>query len=186
MARKEIKRGCHLYPMPVVLVGANKGGRANFMTAAFCGMMNIRPPVAAIGLEKNHFTSAGIHENGTFSLSIPSTSMMKVTDYCGLVSGHNVDKSDLFKVFYGKLETAPMIEEAPLTMECKLMQHIDFGVDGAFIGEIMAVYCDDEYMGGKLPDIEKMDPLIYSMGDNSYWSIGKKLGAAWSVGKEYR
>ena len=186
MPKKEIKSGCHLYPMPVVIVGANKGGRANFMTAAFCGMMNIKPPVVALGLELHHFTTAGILENGTFSVNLPSTAMMKVTDYCGLVSGHKVDKSGLFKVFYGKLETAPMIEECPLTMECRLLQKVDFTPDGAFLGEVTAVYCDDEFMAGKLPDIAKLDPIIFSISDNSYWSIGKKLGTAWSVGKGYR
>lgn len=186
MAKKEIKNGCHLYPMTVVIVGANNGGRANFMTAAFCGMMNIKPPVVSLGLERRHFTTAGILESGTFSVNLPSTEMMKVTDYCGLVSGHKVDKSGLFKVFYGKLETAPMIEECPLTMECRFLQKVDFDPDGVFLGEVTAVYCDDEYMAGKLPDIAKLDPLLFSITDNSYWSIGKKLGTAWGVGKGYR
>lgn len=183
MAKKEIKRNCHLYPMPVVIVGAKKDGRDNFMTAAFCGMMNIRPPVVVLGLATGHFTTAGIRENGTFSVNIPCTSLMKETDYCGLVSGHKVDKSRLFRVFYGKLGNAPMVEECPLTMECRLMQSIEFGPDAAFFGEIIAAYCDDDYMKGKMPDIEKIDPLLYSMTDSSYWSIGKKLGTAWSVGR---
>ena len=186
MPKQEIKSGCHLYPMPVVIVGANNAGRANFMTAAFCGMMNIKPPVVALGLALSHFTTGGIKENRTFSVNLPSTAMMKATDYCGLVSGHKVDKSELFKVFYGKLKTAPMIEECPLAMECKLMQSVDFGPDGAFFGEVVAVYCDDEYMDGEMPDMAKLDPLIFSMSDNSYWNIGKKLGAAWRVGKGYK
>lgn len=185
MAKKEIRVSCHLYPMPVVIVGAKKDDRANFMTAAFCGMVNIKPPVVVLGLEQHHFTTAGIRENGTFSVNLPSTSMVKVTDYCGLVSGHKHDKSGLFNVFYGKLETAPMIEECPLTMECKLIQTVDFSPDGAFLGEIVAAYCDDEFMNGKLPDIEKLDPIIFSMGENSYWNIGKKIGTAWSTGKDY-
>ena len=186
MPKKEIKCGCHLYPMPVVIVGANKEGRANFMTAAFCGMMNIKPPVVSLGLELRHFTTGGILENGTFSVNLPSTAMMQVTDYCGLVSGHKVDKSQLFNVFYGKLDTAPMIEECPLTMECRLLQKVDFSPDGVFLGEIVAVYCDDQYMDGKMPDIGKLDPLIFSAGDNSYWNIGKKLGKAWSAGKGFK
>jgi flavin reductase (DIM6/NTAB) family NADH-FMN oxidoreductase RutF len=186
MSKKEIKRNCHLYPMPVVIVGAKKDGRANFMTAAFCGMMNIRPPVVVLGLAMNHFTTAGIRENGTFSVNLPSTSMIKVTDYCGTVSGYSVDKSDLFTVFYGKLGTAPMIEECPLTMECRLMQTIEFSPDGAFFGEIIAAYCDDEYMAGRMPDIARLDPLLYSMTDNGYWNIGKRLGTAWNIGKDYR
>ena len=185
MPKKEIKNGCHLYPMPVVLVGANRGGKANFMTAAFAGIVNLNPPKIALGLGKLHFTSAGIVENGVFSVNLPSTSMMEATDYCGLVSGHKVDKSGVFKVFYGKLEKAPMVEECPLTMECKLIQNSDLGQDTLFLGEIIATYCDDRYMEGKMPDIAKLDPLIFSVGDNSYWSIGKKLGTAWSVSKGY-
>jgi flavin reductase (DIM6/NTAB) family NADH-FMN oxidoreductase RutF len=111
---------------------------------------------------------------------------MEVTDYCGIVSGHKTDKSGLFNVFYGKLNTAPMIEECPLTMECKLVQRINLPIDCAVIGEIVGVYCDDKYMDGKMPDMAKMDPMIFSTADKTYWSIGKKLGDAWVVGKDYR
>lgn len=186
MAKKEIRRGCYLYPMPIVVVGALNEGRANFMTAAFCGMMNIKPPVVALGLELRHFTTGGIEKNGTFSVNIPSTSMVKAIDYCGLVSGHKVDKSNLFTVFYGHLGTAPMVEECPLTMECKLINKVEFSPDGLFLGEVMAAYCNDEYMGEKMPDMAKIDPLIYSVGDSSYWSIGRRLGRAWEIGKGYR
>jgi len=186
MAKKEIKRNCYLYPMPIVMVGAQKNGRPNFMTAAFCGMLKIQPPVVVLGLNKAHFTTAGIFENGTFSVNIPSTSMLKAVDYCGLVSGHTYDKSGLFKVFYGKLETAPMIEECPLTMECKKMQTVDLDTDGVFIGEVIATYCDDQYMNGKMPDIIKLDPIIFSVSNSSYWSIGKNIGKAWSIGKDYK
>ena len=186
MSKKEIKRGPYLFPMPVVLVGALHEGRANFMTAAFAGIVNLNPPAIALGLSKLHFTSLGITENGVFSVNLPSTSMIEAADYCGLVSGHKVDKSGIFKVFYGKLEKAPMIEECPLTMECKLIHNLDLGQDNGYVGEIMAAYCDDQYMEGRMPDIQKIDPLIFSMGDNTYWNVGKKLGNGWSVGKGYK
>jgi flavin reductase (DIM6/NTAB) family NADH-FMN oxidoreductase RutF len=186
MSKKEIKRGCYLYPMPVVLVGSNNGGKANFMPAAFCGMVNIKPPVISVGLDKHHFTTLGIDENGTFSVSIPSRAMMKVTDYCGLVSGKNVDKSKVFKVFYGKLETAPLIEDCPITMECKVRQFLDFEIERTFIGEIIATYCDDEHMGEKGPDMAKVNPLMFSAEDNSYWSMGERIGDCWKVGKGYK
>ena len=186
MAKKEIKRGSYLYPMPVVIVGSNNGGRANFMTAAYCGMMNIKPPIVALGLAISHFTIAGIKENSTFSVNIPSSSLMKATDYCGIVSGNDVDKSDVFKVFYGHLGTAPMVGECPLTMECKLVSITEFQPDALVVGEIMAAYCEEDCLGEKLPDIDKIDPMLYSMGDNTYRSVGKKLGTAWHAGKGYR
>jgi flavin reductase (DIM6/NTAB) family NADH-FMN oxidoreductase RutF len=48
--------------------------------------------------------------------------MVEVTDYCGIVSGKNNDKSRIFDLFYGKLKTIPMIKDCPLNMECKLVE----------------------------------------------------------------
>lgn len=64
----------------------------------------------AISLNKSHYTCTGIKENGTFSINIPSVEMVAKTDYCGLVSGNDGDKSILFHTFYGILENAPMIQ----------------------------------------------------------------------------
>lgn len=186
MPKKEIKPGPHLYPMPIVLVGAQKDGRANFMPAAFAGIINMNPPSIALGLNKIHFTSLGIKESGTFSVNLPSTDMVRAVDYCGLVSGHKVDKSGVFTVFYGKLGTAPMAQECRLNMECKLLQAIDLSGDSGFIGEIVATYCEDKYMEDGTPDIRKLDPIIFSLGDNNYWNIGKNIGKAWSIGKGYK
>ena len=172
--------------MPVVIVGANNGGRANFMTAAFCGMMSVKPPTLALGLGIGHFTMAGIKENGTFSVNLPSTSLMKAADYCGIVSGHKVDKSGVFKAFYGSLGTAPMVEECPLTLECKLVSITEFKVDALVVGEVMASYCDEDCMGEKMPDMKKLDPMVFSLDDNGYWSIGQRLGTAWDAGKGYK
>ncbi len=66
MAKKEIMNACHLYPMPLVLIGAKHEGRVNFMPAAFCGILNINPPIIALGLSKMHFTSRGIEEKWCF------------------------------------------------------------------------------------------------------------------------
>ncbi len=75
--------------------------------------VNLKPPLLAVALNKP--TSLPRHpENQTFSVNFPGANLMEKADYCGLVSGHKVDKSGLFRVFYGELETAPLIEECPL------------------------------------------------------------------------
>jgi flavin reductase (DIM6/NTAB) family NADH-FMN oxidoreductase RutF len=70
----------------------------------------------SITLIEKHYTNQGIKENGCFSVNIPNTRMLKVTDYVGINSGSVIDKSTLFDVFYGKLENAPMIRETPLNL----------------------------------------------------------------------
>ena len=140
MKRKLGAKNC-LYPMPTTLVGAMVEGKPTFITIAHVGIMD--PGSVSLGMNKMHYTNAGIKESGTFSVNIPTVEMVKETDYCGLVSGKNVDKAALFEVFYGNLKTAPMIEECPINMECRLVQTVDFPRHDIFIGEIVEAYCQE-------------------------------------------
>jgi flavin reductase (DIM6/NTAB) family NADH-FMN oxidoreductase RutF len=175
-----------LYPMPVTLVGADVNGKPNFLTVAFCGIMNPHPPMIYAALNKAHHTNSGIRENRTFSVNIPSADMVSITDYCGIFSGRDVDKSGIFDVFYGELGNAPMIAECPISMECRLHRIIEFEMDEVFIGEIVQSYVDPECLTDGLPDIKKMSPMTFSMRDNNYWRLGEGLGRAWSIGKEFK
>jgi flavin reductase (DIM6/NTAB) family NADH-FMN oxidoreductase RutF len=186
MKKLEIGAKTFLYPMPTTLVGANVDGKPNYLTVAYCGIMNHNPPTISVALGKSHYTTIGIKENGTFSVNIPSAELVKITDYCGLVSGYKVDKSQLFETFYGKLKSAPMIRECPLNLECKLIQTLEFSVDEAFIGEIVGAYSEDQYLTNGLPDIRKMNPIVFSMHDDNYWEVGDHLGRAWNIGKELK
>jgi len=175
-----------LYPMPTTLVGANVNGSPNFEAVAFCGILESNPPLISIGSGSRHHTNAGIKDNGTFSVNLPSANMVEVTDYCGVVSGKKVDKSTLFDVFYGELETAPMIDECPVCLECKLVDTLTYDVHDVFIGEIVQVYMDESVLDGDKPDIRKIDPIIYSHLQGGYWRIGDFLGDAFKMGKAYR
>jgi flavin reductase (DIM6/NTAB) family NADH-FMN oxidoreductase RutF len=174
-----------LYPMPATLVGANVGGKPNYLTVAYCGIVQHSPAMIAVTLGKRHYTNAGIKQNETFSVDIPSEEMVTLTDYCGIVTGRQVDKSVLFETFYGQLKTAPMIKECPINLECKLIQTLDLGgTNEIFIGEIVETYTEERYMTNGLPDIKKVNPIIFSMHDNNYWKVGDHLGQAWKIGME--
>ena len=121
MTKKSIGAKTFLYPMPTVLVGAQVEGIPNYLAVAYCGIAHHDPPMIAVSLGKNHYTNIGIKANGTFSVNIPSEDMVEVTDYCGIVSGKKEDKSPLFTSFYGKLKTAPMIEQCPINLECRVV-----------------------------------------------------------------
>lgn len=91
---------------------------------------------------------------------------MVVADRCGLISGRDVDKSEWFDVFYGGLETAPMISECPVSLECRVIETVSLGHMSVFIGEIVEVYADEDITReeGKptsYADMERLDPLIY-------------------------
>mgnify|MGYP001336763105 CR=1 FL=1 len=169
-------------PMPVVLVGAQVDGRANFMPAGWCSRANANPPMISVGINRMHHTARGIRESGTFSVNLPSAALMEKTDYCGLVSGATVDKSGVFSVCYGKLGTAPMIRECPVSMECMLVTAIEFPTNTLFVGEITGAYADLAVIRNGKPDFSAIDPLLLTMPDNTYHTLGKAAGKAWKAG----
>jgi flavin reductase (DIM6/NTAB) family NADH-FMN oxidoreductase RutF len=176
-------RNC-LYPMPTTLVGANVGGRSSVITIAHVGILDYT--TISVGMNKAHFTNAGILENRTFSVNIPSQDMLKITDYCGCVTGRRVDKGVLFSIFYGSLGTAPMIQECPVNMECRLLQVLDRPNHDVFVGEIVDSHCDESVLTDGVLDFAKVQPFLFVMNDKSYWRLGERLARAWSVGKDYQ
>ncbi len=173
-----------LYPMPCSIVGANVGGKANYLTVAWFSMVNPKPAYVMVSLNKAHYTNAGIKENGTFSVNIPSAGLAEKTDYCGLVSGRKHDKSGIFETFYGKLKTAPMIAECACNAECRLVQTVETPAEELFIGEIVAIYTEERYLTDGIPDLNKIDPVILAMPQKKYVALGRDIGPAWETGKK--
>jgi flavin reductase (DIM6/NTAB) family NADH-FMN oxidoreductase RutF len=169
--------------MPVSIVGAQVGGKPNFMTVAWVSRVNFDPPMIAVAIGAGHHTPRGIRETKTFSVCLPGTDLLEKTDYCGIVSGARVDKSGLFQVFYGELETAPLIAECPLCAECTVARIVDLPSNLLFIGNVAAVHADPSILTDGKPDPAKMAPFLLTMPDNHYWKLGGSAGKAWSVGK---
>ena len=187
MARKMVGSKPLLFPFPVTIVGADVSGKPNFMAIGYIGIIDDTPSMVALGSLKSHYTNSGIIENKTFSVNIPTEEMLQITDYVGTVSGEKVDKSKLFDVFYGKLKSAPMIEQCPINLECKVLDILEKG--GTYyniIGEIVESYVDEKYVTGKYPDMEKMKPMVYSVAGAKYYSIGKYLGTMGSASKDFK
>ena len=176
-----------LYPMPTTLVGATVNRKPNFLAVAHVGILNHgTPQYLSIGLAKAHYSNAGIHENRTFSICLPSEDLMVETDYCGTMTGKKTDKAALFDVFHGELKTAPMIRQCPVNMELKLHDVLDFQTHEVFIGELVQTYADDGVMTDGTIDIAKMRPLLFDMASVRYWRLGPALGKCWSAGKSLK
>lgn len=186
MTKKKIGAKPLLFPMPCTLIGAQVNGKPNFMLAAFVGIMNFNPPMIACGLSPAHHTCKGIEENKTFSVNIPSEAMVAKADYCGLISGQTTDKSKLFKVQYGELKTAPLIEECSVSLECKLTRTIPLGIDTLYLGEIKEIYCDDVVMTDGQPDVQKIKPFVFTFPNNGLYAIGQQIGTGWKTGKSFK
>lgn len=183
---KKVKLGPQtlLYPMPAVLVGAQVKGKPNFMTAAWCGIAASTPPAISVAVRPLRYTLTGITANNTFSINVPSADLVEKVDYCGIYSGHKVDKSQIFQVEYGKLKTAPLIQECPINLECRVIHALDLGSHTLFVGEIVETYVKQDCLTDDKADPAKIDPILYSTVARQYQRLGAVVGRAWEVGKK--
>lgn len=173
-----------LFPMPATLIGAQVDTKPNYMTAAWCAIAAHKPPSVAVAIRQERYTLKGVREQGTFSVNVPSSTMAKETDYCGLYSGINRDKSRLFSAFYGELKTAPLIEECPLNLECKAVHFLDLGSHTLVVGEIIQTYISGDCLKDGNVDPWKIDPLIFIPGPRKYHRLGDEIAPAYTIGKE--
>jgi flavin reductase (DIM6/NTAB) family NADH-FMN oxidoreductase RutF len=178
-----------IYPMPALLVGANVDDKPNFMAVGWGGIVNGEPPMISVALRHQRYTLKGIKQNMTFSVNIPSTSLVKETDYCGIISGTKVNKAKVcrFKVFYGKLNNVPLIEQCPVNLECKVVHILDLGSHSLVIGRIEETHVSDSCLTDGKPDVNKIKPFSYTTAPASqYQALGEVVAKAFSIGKELK
>jgi len=186
MSKITIEKNAFCLPWTQTLLGTHVNGKANFMALDWLTRVNFQPAMLGICVGKGHSSHAAIRETGEFSVNIPTVDMVAVTDYCGIVSAAKTDKSKLFELFYGELRSAPMIQDCPLTMECKLVQSVDLPTNTLFIGEIRNIYSEEKYLENGKPDVKKVRPFLLTMPDNRFWSVGEHVGHAWKDGVHYK
>ena len=184
MSKIKLDSDASPFPKPIVLLGSIVDGRPNFFTVAWFNRMSMTPNIWGACVGKAKYTLTGIRENKTFSVNFPNSDLVKETDYCGIRSGKNVDKSRLFDVFYGELETAPMIRECPVTAECTLRELVDISSHYLLLGEVKHLYSEEKFMTDGELDQKKLNLLIFTKPALQYWILGEVVADAYSIGKE--
>ncbi len=178
-----------VYPTPVFVVGTyDAAGRPNGATVAWGGICCSRPPCVAVSLRKATYSHGNIVARGAFTVNVPSERYTAEADFFGIVSGRHVDKfaaTGLTPVRSERVD-APIIQEFPLALECRLLQTVEIGLHTQFIGEIVGIQADESVVGEKdVLDIEKVRPILYAPDNAAYFAIGPGVGQAFSVGKRF-
>lgn len=171
---KNIGNGLALYPTPLVVVGAEVAGKPTYTLAGHVGI--IGHEYITVSLASNHYINQGIKAKGALTVSIVDEAMLERADYVGSVSGFEVDKSTVFES-YPSATGAPVIEEAPVVMECKVMDtYITEGFE-TFICKLTEVYAKEEVLNdeGKL-DYRKLKPVLFEMPTYEYLRAGEVIG----------
>lgn len=188
MAKQTWKPGNMLYPLPAVMVStADKAGNSNILTIAWTGTVCTNPPMAYISVRPERYSYHMIRESGEFVINLTTKKLTRAADYCGVRSGKDVDKWKECHLTRGTATTlkyAPVIEESPVQIECRVKSIQELGSHHMFLAEVTAVQVDESYMDAKGKfDLNRTGLIAYSHGE--YLDLGKKLGTfGYSVRKK--
>ena len=175
--RVDWKPGTMIYPLPAVMVSCgNDESEYNIITVAWTGTICTNPPMCYISVRPERHSHSIIKKNMEF-----------VTDWCGVRSGRDYHKFEEMGLTPGKSTVvgAPLIEESPLCIECRVKEILSLGSHDMFIADVVNVRADERHLNaetGKL-ELAEANPLVYVHG--GYYELGNKIGKfGWSVEKK--
>ena len=175
MAKREMKPGTMLNPVPAVMVTCGSGEEANIITIAWTGIINSNPPITYVSVRKSRHSHKLISESGEFVINLTTEELAKATDYCGVKSGRDVNKiKDIGLTFEPAKEVScPMITESPVNLECKVIEVKEYPTHDMFIAEIVRVHADEAlYDKTDRIRLDRAGLLAYSHGE--YFGLKKQ------------
>ncbi|GAD05998.1 flavin reductase [Porphyromonas crevioricanis] len=187
MSRQDWKPGTLLYPLPAALVSCGDSPENyNLITVSWTGTICSTPPMCYISVRKERHSHAILSATGEFGLNLTNRAMAKATDWCGVRSGKDYDKfaETGLQPEKGKLISAPLVAESPLSLECKIRQVLELGSHDMFLADVVNVRVDPRYLDPESGafDMQAADLLVYAHGE--YFALGDFIGYfGWSVKK---
>ncbi|MDQ1771534.1 flavin reductase family protein [Labilibaculum sp. A4] len=178
MTKQHWKPGTMVYPLPAVMVSCGSTPENyNIITIAWTGTICSDPAMCYISVRKNRHSYNIIKESGEFVINLTTKDLAYATDWCGVKSGKDFDKFKEMKLTPGKSKeiSAPIIEESPLSIECKVTKIVELGSHDMFMAEVVNVQADERYINEKGEfSLAKSGPLVYSHGH--YFELGELIG----------
>ncbi len=187
MAKQSWKPGNMVYPLPAVMVSVTNGkGKDNIITVAWVGTVCTNPPMVSVSVRPGRYSYQMIKDTKEFVINLTTEKLAYATDYCGVRSGRDVDKFKEMNLTREKADfvKAPMIQESPVSIECRVREIYELGSHHMFLADVLAVHAEEAYMDKHNKfDLNKARPLVYSHGE--YSGIGKPIGTfGYSVKKK--
>lgn len=177
MAKKTLKGGALVCPLPPTMVSCGDMENSNIITIGWTGILNTVPPKTYISVRPTRHSYNMIKESGEFVINLTSAKLVKEADYCGIYTGKKVDKFAKCKLTKEEATSVscPMIAECPVSIECKVTDIVPLGSHDMFMADIVAVNVNEELFDkeGKF-HLEKADLIAYAHGE--YFTLGKRLG----------
>lgn len=169
-------------PQPCVMIATwDKDHTPDVMMAAWAGQYDHNQIVVSLS---KHKTTANLELTGAFTVSFADVRTVAESDYFGLVSGDKVpDKVARagFTVTPSPNVDAPIINEYPLTLECKVVSW----ADGILVGEVVNQSADASILTDGKVDLAKLQPIVFDASGVCYRALGEVVGGAWNAGKKF-
>lgn len=169
-------------PQPCVMIATwDKDHNPDVMMAAWAGQYDHNQIVVSLS---KHKTTDNLEITGAFTVSFADERTVAESDYFGLVSGKTVpDKVAKvgFTVTPSPNVDAPIINEYPLTLECKVVSW----KDGVLVGEVINQSADESILTDGKVDLAKLKPIVFDASGVCYRAIGEPVGGAWNAGKKF-
>jgi flavin reductase (DIM6/NTAB) family NADH-FMN oxidoreductase RutF len=185
--KKSFKPGTMIYPLPAVLVSCGATpDEYNVMTASWTGTVCSNPPMCYVSIRPERYSYDIIKRTGCFVINLTNKDLARATDFCGVRSGRDMDKFKEAGITPGKAEVvaAPIVEESPVSIECRVVDIRPLGSHDMFLAEVVNVLVDAKYIdeNDKL-DMAAMDLIAYTHGE--YFDVSNPKGFfGWSVRKK--
>ena len=177
-----------IYPLPAVLVSCGSTpDEYNLLTVAWTGTLCTNPPMCYISVRPERHSYDIIRRRMEFVINLTTTDMARATDWCGVRSGRDYNKFHEMGPTPGRctVVSAPLVEEAPLCIECRVKEILSLGSHDMFIADVVNVRADERYLNpdtGKF-ELSESHPLVYVHGN--YYELGSRIGKfGWSVEKK--
>ena len=174
-------------PQPVLIIGTyDANGMPDAMNAAWGGQ--IGSSQISLSLSNTHRTTDNIRLNKEFTVAFATAGQIEACDYVGLVSGSKVEDKLAkcgFTVKKSDRVNAPVIDQLPVTIECRVIDLQDEFGETRVVAEIVGLKADEEVLTDGKVDLGKAGLVIYDTVSKCYRAVGGSVGGAWSAGRKF-
>ncbi len=179
MAKRQLKPGTGLRPVPVVLVTCvDDAGRPNIITLAWVGVVCSVPPMVSISVRPERYSHQAIKSSGQFVVNVPTVDQLWAADYCGIRSGRHEDKfatAGLTAVPAAQVRP-PLIAECPINIECVVRHELSLGTHDLFVGEVVVLHAEENLLD-ESGNFSGAGARLIAYDQPDYWSLGGKLAS---------
>ncbi len=188
--KEQFKPGTMIYPVPAAMISCGSCEEEyNIFTASWTGTVCTDPPMCYVSIRPSRHSYDIIKRNGEFVINLTNEALARATDWCGVRSGRDYNKFKEMGLTPAKTQVinSVIVQESPLSIECKVEQIIPLGSHDMFLARVVNVQADSKYLNPETGAFRLSDAKLIAYSHGHYYKLGELIGKfGWSVEKKKR